>query len=105
MDSFKNVINIRRFFELPEVNVPPIEIKQVEVPKAIENYLEKRTHLENGDHTGRDVNKKKRKNDSQTSSKLALGDNLCGLADSVNKRYKIDVISEKTKSHKNKKYS
>jgi hypothetical protein len=105
VDNFKNVINVKRFIDLPEVKAPTIEIKHVEIPQSIENYLEKRTQLQNEDNSEQLVNKRKRK------SKSLLSENLESLTESVVKRSKNDLENTtnislgKSKSSKNKKNS
>jgi len=90
---------------LPIVKAPPIEIKHVEIPKSIENYLEKRTQLENEDNQEQLVNKKKRKNKKASENLESLNESAAkrsknGLENTTN-----NYIEKTTKPHKNKKIS
>lgn len=39
VSNFKNVIDVKRCIEIPEVIAPQIEKSQVQIPESIENYL------------------------------------------------------------------
>ena len=95
---------MKRFIDMPEIVAPPIEIRHVEVPKSIENYLERKLNQNASNDINEHVhktNKKKR----HTSD--MLGSSLDNLTNSVAKKAHIEVddSQEKSKSRKNKKNS
>lgn len=42
LGHFKYLIQIKKVIEVPEVKMPPLDHSRVEVPKVIENYIQKR---------------------------------------------------------------
>ncbi len=42
VNKFKYIIQVKRCYDVPPVQAPVIEINQVQVPKCIDKYLEKR---------------------------------------------------------------
>lgn len=59
MDNFKYIVEIRKSFEIPEIQRPPVEDKRVRVPEEILNYVKKRTISQISEQT---KPSKKRKN-------------------------------------------